>query len=231
MAVEFMEFEVDGDGYEGRLNAPEDGDAARCVVVLPGAGHGPFGDVFDVAAYELANAGVATFRFETWTDDAELDAKTLDELYAERDAAIAFARERGYDDVSLLVKSFGARFGLTDFPEAVERVLGWAPAVVLADDSNLDAVADQRLGDVEEMRIGSEDVADVDVPVRLLYGDDDPYYPGHAEALADVLPDVELRVLEGENHSMNARRHRVLDETVAFLADDARGERAVDPRP
>lgn len=221
MAVEFMEFEVDGEGYEGRLNAPEDGDAERCVVVLPGAGHGPFGDIFDVAAYELANAGVATFRFETWTDDEELDAKTLSELQAERDAALAFVRDRGYDDVSLLVKSFGARFGLTDFPEGVERVLGWAPAVVLVDDSNLDAVADQRLDEIEGLGIAPDDVADVDVPVRLLYGDDDPYYPEHAEALADALPDAELRVLDGENHSMNAQRPRVLEETVGFLADSA----------
>lgn len=218
MAVEFIEFEVDGEEYEGRLNTPEDGDAETCVVVLPGAGHGPFGDIFDVAAYELANAGVATFRFETWTNDEELDAKTLAELHAERDAALAFVRDRGYDDVSLLIKSFGGRVGFTAFPDGVDRVLGWAPAVVFADESNLDAVADQPLDEIEDLGITPADVADVDVPVRLLYGDDDHFYPEHAEALADALPDAELRVLEGENHSMNERRPSVLEETVAFLA-------------
>jgi pimeloyl-ACP methyl ester carboxylesterase len=218
MAVEFIEFEVDGETYEARLNTPEDGDAETCVVVLPGAGHGPFGDVFDVTAYELANAGVASFRFETWTSDEELDEKTLAELRAELDAAVAFVHDRGYDRLALLAKSFGGRVALTDLPDAFERVLGWAPAVQFAAESNVDAVADDPLDDVD-VNVAPGDVADVDAPVKLLYGDDDYFYPEHARALADALPNAELRIVEDENHSMNENRPAVIRETLDFLVD------------
>lgn len=217
MAVEFIEFDIGGETYEARLNTPESGDAERCVVVLPGAGHGPFGDVFDVTAYELANAGVATFRFETWTSADELDAKTLAELRAELDAAVAFVEDRGFESLSLLAKSFGGRVALTDCPDAFERVLGWAPAVQFADESNLDAVADDPLGDVD-VHVAPGDVADVDVPVKLLYGDDDYFYPEDASALADALPTAELDIVDDENHSMNENRPAVIAGTVDFLA-------------
>lgn len=219
MAIEMLDFEVGGEAYEGRLNTPEDGDADTCVVVLPGAGHGPFGDVFDVAMYELAGDGVASFRFETWTNDEELEAKSLADLHAEMDVAVEFVQDRGYDNVSMLAKSFGGRIAFTDLPEPIERVLGWAPAIQFADESNLDDVYDVPLGEHDGLNVVESDVADVDVPVRLLYGDEDYFYPEHAEALADALPNAELRILEGENHSMNEHRPTVVAETLDFLAD------------
>jgi len=220
MPLEQLDFEVDGHAYEGRLVTPPAGDAESCVVVLPGAGHGPFGDIFDITMYELASAGVASFRFETWTSPDELEPKSLADLHAEMDEAVAFAQERGYDDLSMLVKSFGGRIGFTKLPEDVDRVLGWAPAVVFADESRLDEQYDVTLGDLEDgLAIGPADVADADAPTRLLYGDDDHFYPEHAEALADALPDAELRVLEGENHSFNEHRRTVVAETLDYLAD------------
>lgn len=221
MPLEQLDFEVDGETYEGRFVTPPAGDAETCVVVVPGAGHGPFGDIFDITMYELANAGVASFRFETWTSSEELDAKSLADLHAELQAAVDFVHEHGYGRTSLLAKSFGARFAFTDLPESIERVLGWAPAVVLADDSNLEAVRDQSLDDVEGLQITAEDLAGVDAPVKLLYGDEDHFYPEHAEALAAALPDAELRILPGENHSFNEGRRTVVAETVAYLAADA----------
>lgn len=217
--MEQLDFEVGDETYEGRFVTPPAGDGDTCVVVVPGAGHGPFGNIFDIAAYELANAGVASFRYESWTDGDELDAKTLAELHRELQAAVDHAVDRGYDHVSLLVKSFGGRVAFTALPDAVERVLGWAPAVVFADESALDDQREVPLGDLEDgLAIAPEDVADVDVPVTLLYGDEDHFYPEHAEALADALPDAELRVLPGENHSFNEGRRLVAAETVAALA-------------
>jgi dienelactone hydrolase len=222
MPMEQLDFEVDGETYEGRFVTPPAGDAETCVVVVPGAGHGPFGDIFDITMYELADAGVASFRFETWTSSDELDAKTLADLHAELHAAVDFARERGYERTSLLVKSFGGRIAFTDLPDAVERVLGWAPAVHVAEESRLDEQYDVPLGELEEgLDTAASDFADVDVPVRLLYGDEDQLYPDYAEALVDDVPNAELRVIEGETHSFNERRRRVVEETLEYLAADA----------
>lgn len=222
MPLEQLDFEVDEETSEGRFVTPPAGDAETCVVVVPGAGHGPFGDIFDITTYELANAGVASFRFETWTSTDELDAKSLADLHAELHAAVDFAREHGYDRTPLLVKSFGGRIAFTDLPDDVERVLGWAPAIDVADESRLDEQYDVPLGELEDgLSTAASDVADVDVPVRLLYGDDDQLYPDYAQALADAIPNAELRVIEGENHSFNAQRRRVVDETLEYLAGTA----------
>jgi hypothetical protein len=74
--------QLDGETHEGRFVTPPAGDAETCVVD-PDAGHGPFGDVFDIAMDELASAGVASFRFETWTSSDAIDAKTLEYLAAD----------------------------------------------------------------------------------------------------------------------------------------------------
>jgi hypothetical protein len=138
MPLERPDFAVAGEEDDARLVTPPERDADRCVVVLPGAGHGPFGDIFDIAMYELASAGVASFRFESWTSRDELDAKTLADLHDGFDAALAFVRDRGYDDVAVLANSFRGRIALTHDLADVDRVLGWGPAVLLDDDADAD---------------------------------------------------------------------------------------------
>ncbi|MFC4408114.1 alpha/beta hydrolase [Haloarchaeobius iranensis] len=223
MAISVLELEVDGETYDARLNTPEDGDTHTCVVVLPGGGHGPFGDIFDITAYELAQEHVATYRFETWTDADELRAKSFAEFHAELDAAITDVHERGYDRLFLLAKSFGGRIGLTRDLDAFERVLGWAPAVRLAEGPNFAAHYDTPLGEVEDLRIGAGDVAGVDAPVRILRGDEDEVVSADdADALVDALADAELRTIPGEDHSFNENRTTVVAETLDYLVPDDR---------
>jgi pimeloyl-ACP methyl ester carboxylesterase len=221
MAISLPELDVNGETYDARLNTPEDGEADTCVVVLPGGGHGPFGDIFDITAYELAQANVATYRFETWTTPDELRAKSFADFHAELDAAIDEVHERGYDRLFLLAKSFGGRIGLTHDLDAFERVLGWAPAVRLADDSNFAECYDTPIGETEALRIDAGDVSRVDAPVRILRGDDDEVVSADdAETLVDALADAELRAIPGEDHSFNENRTTVVAETLDYLVPD-----------
>ena len=64
VGIELLDFDIGSETYEGRLTV-QDEDADEGVVMLPGAGHGPFGDIFDIAAYELAGDGKRVFRVET----------------------------------------------------------------------------------------------------------------------------------------------------------------------
>lgn len=221
MAISLLELDVDGETHEARLNTPEAGETDTCVVVLPGGGHGPFGDIFDVTAYELAQANVATYRFETWTSPDELRAKSFADFHAELDAAIADVRERGYDRLFLLAKSFGGRIGITHDLDAFERVLGWAPAVRLSEESTFEATYDTPLGETEDLHIAADDVAGVDAPVRLLRGDEDEVVSADdADALVDALADAELRGIPGEDHSFNENRTTVVAETLDYLVPD-----------
>ena len=168
MSLEFVDFEVDGETYEGRVNVQR-ADPDTGVVVVPGAGHGPFGDIFDVVAYELAGASKQVFRFQTWEDHEELDEKTLAEIHAEIDAAVEFLQSEGCSTIHLIAKSFGGGVTLTHVPDAVERVVLWEPATMeLGDDPNIEDVKDEPFGDVEEFVVGDEQLGAIDVPVHIL---------------------------------------------------------------
>ena len=64
MRAEEVTLRVGGASYPGRVNAPDE-PTDRGVLVVPGAGHGPFGDVFDRVAEAAAEQGRTVARFET----------------------------------------------------------------------------------------------------------------------------------------------------------------------
>lgn len=191
--------------YRGRLNAPE-GGSDRGILVVPGAGHGPFGTVFATFADAAEARGVTVARFETWTDGDDLQAKTLDEHRADIEAGIEFLRSQGCESVSLVAKSFGGGLALRCGPLPVERTVLWAPAVSFEAGENFPA-------------IGADELAELDLPVRLLQGDEDGVVSvENARQLAEHLPQGELVVFAGEDHSFMHDEARVVGQTLSFCA-------------
>ncbi|WP_232686145.1 alpha/beta hydrolase [Halobacterium zhouii] len=220
MSLELVDFEVGGETYEGRLNTQR-ADADTGVVVVPGAGHGPFGDIFDVISYELAGTGKQVFRFDTWENHEELDEKTLAEIHREVDAAVEYLQSEGCTTIYLLAKSFGGGVTLTYVPDAVERVVLWEPATMeLGDESNIDDVEDEQFGDVEEYVVDDDDLGRIDVPVRILCGDAERGMPVDlAEDFASRIPDATVTVIPGEDHGFNTNRTAVVGHTLGFFSD------------
>jgi len=206
MTVSDVTLDVGEQRFPGRLNEP-DTPTGRGVLVIPGAGHGPFGDVFDRFAAAAAGAGHPVARFETWSSHEELDAKTDAALREEIDAGIEFLRSRDCATVALVAKSFGGRLALAHAPDGAERMVLWAPAV--------------RFGEHEdEPSITAGTLADVDVPVRILQGDaDHSVLVESAPHIAATLPNGELVELPGEDHSFQNDEALVVEETLSFLAE------------
>ena len=225
MSIELVELDVESGAYEGRLNVPEEEQTDAGVVIVPGAGHGPFGNIFDVVSYELAGAGRYVFRVETWTNDEELGEKTLGALQTEVDAAVEQLRSRGCSDISVVAKSFGAGIALSHVPDEVDRLLLWAPAVRAGVDPSDATALDDRLGDADETLIGIADLDHVDVPVRILIGDEDripiegdaaDIPPSTCQSIADAVGG-DVRVIPGENHSFNENRTAIVEESLDYL--------------
>lgn len=219
MGIEQLELDVEPEPYDVRLNAQDD-DTDVGVVVVPGAGHGPFGDVFDVISYELAGAGARVLRYETWQSREELEAKTLAELHREVEAAVERLRAEGCSTIRLLAKSFGGGVALSRVPDAVERVMLWAPAVEIDVDPDDATGADDRIGDGDSVLLGISDLDHVDVPVRILLGEEDRIPLDHCRRIADGVGDGEVIEIPGENHGFNLNRTAVVEHTLDFLAPD-----------
>ena len=198
---------VGGTDYQGRLNTPDDA-ADRGILVLPGANHGPFGDVFDRFAQAAASDGYTVARFETWQGMDDLDEKSPADVAREIEAGVEFLEASGCSTVHVVAKSFGGRLALEHVPaletDAVERMVLWAPAIVFEEHPEAPTITAAELGAIE-------------TPTRILQGDEDQIPVENAAALADHLPNGELVELSGEDHSFQHRQERIVEETLAFL--------------
>lgn len=206
MHTEEVTLEAGSGNFPGRLNVPEE-PTRRGVLVIPGAGHGPFEDVFDTFAAAAADAGVTAARFETWTDREDLEAKTPEQFREEIEAGVGVLRDRGCRTVTVVAKSFGGRLALEFATESADRMVLWAPAVLVGDRDDAPTIT-------------GDELADVDVPTKIIQGNEDEVVSAdNAAAMVEHLPDAELVELPGEDHSFLHDEERVVDETLAFLAE------------
>lgn len=210
-----------GEEYPAELSLP-DGDTDHGVVLLPGANHGPYGDVFDHLTRALTEAGVALLRFETWGDREgvdDLQEKTAEEFDAEYDAAVDLLADR-FDRVDVVAKSFGGTLALEHHPDGVERLVLWAPAPLLAEGDVIEQV--DVPDDVELPTVASSTLAELDRPVDILQGDEDNIPVENARELAGPIPDARVHVVEGADHSFvgGDPEDETVETTVDLLTDD-----------
>lgn len=206
MNVADVTLDVDGRRYPGRLHVP-DARSGRGVSVIPGAGHGPFGDVFDRFAAAAADEGSYVASFETWEDRDDLTGTDDSDFEAELDARVEFLRSWGCSTVTVVAKSFGGRLALSYVPDDVDRMVLWAPAILFGDRADVPSIT-------------ASELAGIEVPVRVLQGDEDEVVSvENAAKLVEHLPNGELVELPGEDHSFLNDERRVVERTLAFLPD------------
>lgn len=125
----------------------------------------------------------------------------------------------------MVAKSFGGGVTLTDVPNAVDRAVLWAPATFTLGD--VDNVGDELetpladlIEDAERRQFGSSRLTDVDATIRVIQGiDDHPALVENAEVVVDALPDADLVLRDGEDHSFRGddREREVVEQTLDFL--------------
>jgi len=95
----------------------------------------------------------------------------------------------------------------------------WAPAIEFAEAPDVVLTPDTGFGEIDHLVTGPDPLASVDVPVLILHGDEDGLPLENSESIAGALPDAELSVIEGEDHSFLsvAGGARAVDRTLAFL--------------
>lgn len=204
MSARDVTLEVGDQQYPGRLNVPDEPSDSG-ILVLPGAGHGPFGDIFLRFGRAGAAAGHYVARFETWPFPDDLESKSDEEFAADVRAGVEFLQSQGCETITLVGKSFGGRIALEHLPEEVDRLVLWAPAV--------------EVGEHEERPwIAASELETIDIPVRVMQGDEDQGVSlENSGAMAEHLPQGELVELPGEDHSFVRDHERNIEKTLDFL--------------
>lgn len=206
MRVEPVTLDVDGTTHPGRMNVPAEPNG-RGILMVPGAGHGPFGDVFLRFARAGAERGYVVARFETWPFPADVESKSDADYRDELAAGVEFLRDEGCSSVVVVAKSFGGRVALRHHPPTIDGLILWAPAVEFDTHEELPAIT-------------ADELAGIEVPVTILQGTDDEVVTiENATQLAEHLPRGELITLPEEDHSFLRDHRRVIEETLAVLDD------------
>lgn len=219
MGFEEISVEVNGSNYSGSIDRPEE-ESDRGIIVRPGMRHGPYGDIFDRFARTAAQNGFHCLRFEAWDDDRHpLGERTLRDMHADLDAAVDLLRDEGCTDISLVGKSFGGGMALTYVPDTVGRVVLWAPAIVIEDESNLEEIIDKQFKERDHPIIDTDDLERINVPVRILVGSEDETISiDEVETITSALPEATYSVYDGMDHSFTGTVEAdVVDETIAFI--------------
>ncbi|ELZ78400.1 hypothetical protein C455_11973 [Haloferax larsenii JCM 13917] len=204
MNVSEVTLNIGENSYTGEMVVPDE-TSDRGILVIPGASHGPFGDVFDRLTEAGANDGHVVARFETWTNPDDLSEKTEADFEAEIRAGVEFLRSQGCSTISIVAKSFGGRLALTHLPEAVDRLVLWAPAILFGAQSDTPSIT-------------ADELADIELPVRILQGDEDDVVDiENAVALSENLPNGEVVELPGEDHSFLHSEADIIEATMSFL--------------
>jgi pimeloyl-ACP methyl ester carboxylesterase len=220
MSVEETDLTIDGDQYAAEVTSPDNTDHG--VVLLPGANHGPYGDVFDRLTQALADHGIALLRYKSWGESDELEdveAKTREDLFAEFDAAVEKLRERGYDRISVIGKSFGGKIALRHVPDPVDELVLWAPAVFLENGTTREQMVPPE--DASLPLIDTKTLASHDQPVEILQGNEDAIPVENAHELADALPNGRVHVIHGADHSFvgDDSEDETIETTIGLVTD------------
>lgn len=224
MSVERVELTAGDGSFTAELELPE-GDSNHGAVLLSGANHTAFDDaVFDRLATAAASAGIQFLRYQTWDSGEELSAKSTADLHAEVDAALEHLHERDCSRISLVGKSIGGAIALRHAPDRADEMVLWAPALFL---EGGDVLAELDVPEeAEPATISASGLADIDVPVDILQGDEDEIPVANARELAGELPDGAVHVIEGADHSFigGDSEDETIEVTLELLSRPA-GER------
>lgn len=221
MHVKDATLRVDGTEYPGELTLPHE-STDHGAVLLPGANHGPYGDVFDRLAETLAEHEISLLRFETWGDSRELpDLEEKEEvnLFAEFDAAVEFLQDCEYARISVIAKSFGGRIALRHVPEGVDELVLWAPAVFLEEGEVVEHI--DAPDDVDLPLIETSTIENYSLPIDILQGDEDNIPVENARELAETVPHGDAHVIAGADHSFVGGQPEddTIDTTLDLLTE------------
>lgn len=225
MSTESIDLSVDDSRYPARLRIPDETNGAA-IVVLPGAGHGPYGDIFDRFTDEAAESGFHVLRFRSWQNHDELGQKTLHDLHSELAAAVELVRARGCTRLDVVAKSLGGAVALTHVPEIVSQVVLWAPAIKAGDSQNVESMRTTPLDELfpdDPLEIDGPTLESISTPVRILHGDRDDISIENSRNLVDDLQNAELIAIEGADHSFAGDdvQAETIEYTLDFLAPGA----------
>lgn len=218
--------QLEGTSSAYLLETPEQ-PTTTAVLFLPGISGGAFTERFQPVADACVAAGMAVARVSAWENAADVEKKTLSEIYKDMDAVVAALHVHGYTTLYGIGKSFGGAVMLTFPSSAISKKVLWAPAIgVTEEGATVDTYLTEPLGTLEQltdMKVDREYLEGREAETLILHGTADDIIPyKNSEAITSMLPNVALVPVAGADHSFKDKEHEatIIKATVNFLVSE-----------
>jgi dienelactone hydrolase len=206
----------------------------RIVILIPGISGNSFEDErYNLLSSELRKAGISLFRFDLWKDPQEAKEKSIAEIEREIILAIEYVRKKGFVNVGLLGKSLGGAMVLIESfhghgkLEDIGAMVLWSPFVFNGRRSNVEDVAELKLGEVldnEGIIVDKNSLNHIICKTLFIHGDKDGSIPLHNSIkLSEQIKGSKVEVIKGADHSYTGLIDEVVKKTVDFFDKNLKG--------
>jgi alpha-beta hydrolase superfamily lysophospholipase len=167
------------------------------------------------------DAGYGFSFLQTWTDDSDLQSKTLSQVLESIYSTIVMLARS--NEVFVVAKSFGGgALLLRSWPQISKMVL-WSPTVAVSDKNSYDVLKDTELRNLSSMFEIITDAATlsrISIPVLVIRGTQDTAVPlSTLQAILKQLPQGVLKELQDMGHSPKTKEEleSLVANTIEFL--------------
>ncbi len=170
-----------------------------CVVLISGVSGRALSSRYDKLAKELNKNNISLARCDFWENKEDLISLSETQIHRMIDEFIEFLQNTNFKKFSLIGKSYGGKITLSHRNEKIKSMFLWAPAIDLNESSNLN---------------------ELDIKIGVLQGTKDEIVSvENSKRLVEALPNAELIILEGADHSYKEEPYstRLVEETVKFF--------------
>ncbi|MEI7720239.1 MAG: alpha/beta hydrolase [bacterium] len=198
-----------------------DRNVQKHVLYIPGTSGLKDMSRIEYLGKKAQDAGYGFSFLQTWTDDSDLQSKTLNHILESIDSTISKLAKSG--EVYVVAKSFGGGVMLLRSWPQISKMVLWAPAVALSDKSSYDAIKDTELKNLSsmfEITTDSATLSQINTPTLVIRGTQDTAVPlSPLQSIIEHLPHGTLKEIEGMGHSPKTEEEleSLVTDTIQFL--------------
>ena len=216
---------MDFEQFEHKLEKPLNSNKA--VILLPGvSGNALTDERYNKLGATLVNANFALLRFDVWKSEVELERLTISEIYDILNQAFSFLQSKGFTEISMVGKSFGAGLLLPYVNIDIKRLVLWAPAIKYMTDSNFIFAKEAKLQNFQhlsDIKINKRDLYHINYPILILHGTKDEFVTfSNSQKIVYDNKKIKLKPIEGADHSYSNENwlNLIIQETINFLKNN-----------
>lgn len=198
------------------------------LLFIPGVSGEALTDRYKLLVKKALQRGLSVMRMQSWEQTEDLERKSIQQIHDDIDAAVEYLKEKGYQRVVGVGKSFGGSMLLVFRHPMIKRLILWAPALgVVNEGGNIESrtmVPLSQITSLFDITVDKKFLSTIGFPVKVIHGTADTTVPtGNSRKLIKLIPGACLEIIEGMGHSYKTfdQEKKVIEATLDFAEKES----------